>query len=555
MLNSSIIKEEGFAMDLLTIIVAILFLSLILNLLLKKINVSPIVGYIFTGIIVALFLDIIKIDQNNISHIAEFGIVFLMFTIGLEFSLTHLKQMKKEVFIFGSFQVIVSSIVFTYIAKLGFNLDIKTSIIIGAALALSSTAIVLKTLNENGDIHRPYGRNSVGILIFQDLAVIPILLMITILADASVSLETILLNTLYSAIIVGIILFVVGKYLLELFLAYVIDTKIAELFIISIILIVLSSALLAYSFGFSYSLGAFIAGMLIAETKYKYQIEADLIPFRDILLGVFFISVGMQVNFSTIIDNFFIIVGLTIMILAIKVVIIFVILNFFTHTKRALKTALTLAQVGEFSFAVFALASAHNLLENEINQIMISVVILSLLFTSLVIRHVRAFVKFFDKTVSDEIDEPVMLSAGIKDHIIVCGYSMLGQKIVKKLKTLGIKYVAVEHDRQNVKEGHNNGDIVFFGNAASKTMLNSLYIKDAIAVIIAIENDEKIRLISQTIKNIDPSIAITVKISHESQFEEFADLHIDAFVHEHELVARRLIEKATKCTLKEKVFK
>ncbi len=542
-------------MDILTIIVAILFLSLGLNLLLKKINVSPIVGYIFTGMIVALFLDIVNIDQNNMSHIAEFGIVFLMFTIGLEFSLTHLKQMKKEVFIFGTLQVVLSTLIFTYIAKLGFGLDTKTSLIIGSALALSSTAIVLKTLNENGDIHRPYGRNSVGILIFQDLAVIPILLMITILSDSTVSLETILLNTLFSAIIVGIILVVVGKYILEYFLAYVVDTKIEELFIMSIILIVLSSALLAHTFGFSYSLGAFIAGMLIAETKYKYQIEADLVPFRDILLGVFFISVGMQVNFATVVDNFFIIVGLTVAILAIKVVIIFVILNFFSHYKRALKTALTLAQVGEFSFAVFALASAHNLLENNLNQIMISVVILSLLFTSLVIRHVRTFIKFFDKNAIDIVEEPVMVSAGIKDHIIVCGYSLLGQKIVKKLKYLGINYVAIEHERQHVKQGHENGDIVFFGNAASQTMLNSLYIKDAIAVIIAIDNDEKIRLISQTIKNIDPNISITVKISHESQFKEFEDLHIDSFVHEHELVARRLIEKATRCILKEKVFK
>jgi CPA2 family monovalent cation:H+ antiporter-2 len=542
-------------MDLLTIIVAILFLSLVLNLLLKKINISPIVGYIFTGMIVALFLDIINIDQNNIAHIAEFGIVFLMFTIGLEFSVNHLKQMKKEVFVYGTLQVGITTILFTYIAHLGFSLDMKTSIVIGSALALSSTAIVLKTLNENGDIHRPYGRNSVGILIFQDLAVIPILLMITILSDTTVSLNDMLLNTLYSAIIVGIILFVSGKYIVEVFLSYVVDTKIEELFIMAILLVVLASALLAHTFGFSYSLGAFIAGMLIAETKYKYQIEADLVPFRDILLGVFFLSVGMQVNFDTVINNYLIIIGLTVAILAIKVGIIFIILNFFTHAKRALKTALTLAQVGEFSFAVLALASTSSLLDEQLNQVMISVVILSLLFTSLAIRHVRTFVKFFDKEALDIIEEPLMISAGIKDHIIVCGYSQLGQKIVKKLKALGISYVAVEHERQHVKQGKENGDIVFFGNAASQTMLNSLYIKDAIAVIIAIDNDEKIRLISQTIKNIDPSISITVKISHESQFEEFEDLHIDSFVHEHELVARRLIEKATKCTLKEKVFK
>ncbi|PIF04626.1 MAG: potassium transporter [Arcobacter sp.] len=537
-------------MDILTIIVATLFVSLILSLILKKINISPIVSYLFTGMIVAFFVDIAHLDKGHISHIAEFGIVFLMFTIGLEFSLPHLRQMKKEVFVFGSLQVILTTIIFTYIAHILFHYDMKTSLIIGSALTLSSTAIVLKTLNENGDIHRPYGRNSVGILIFQDLAVIPILLMITILADSSVSLEEMLLNTFYSAIIVGIILFVIGKYIIELFLAYVVDTKIEELFILSIILIVLSSALLAHSFGFSYSLGAFLAGMLIAETKYKYQIEADLVPFRDILLGVFFISVGMQVNFITVIDNFFTIVGLTIIILAMKVIIIFGILQFFNKKSRAIKTALALAQVGEFSFAVLALASANTLLDEQLNQIMISVVILSLLFTSLVIRHVRSFVKFFHKETHDIIEEPLMENAGIKDHIIVCGYSLLGQKIVKKLKEVGINYVAIEHERQHVKLGQEKGDIVFFGNAASKTMLNSLFIKDAIGVIIAIDNDEKIRLITQTIKNIDKNIPVTVKISHESQFNDFSDLKIDAFVHEYELVARRLIEKATKCKLK-----
>jgi len=535
-------------MDILTLIVCTLFLSLILNLVLKKFNISPIVGYIFTGMIIALFMDLIHINQEYLSHIAEFGIVFLMFTIGLEFSVNHLKQMKKEVFVFGTLQVVLTTILFSYIANTVFSLDIKTSIVIGSALALSSTAIVLKTLNENGDIHRPYGRNSVGILIFQDLAVIPILLMITILADSNVSLEEMVLNTIYSAIVVGIILFVLGKYLTEKFLAYVVDTKIEELFIISILLIVLSSALLAYSFGFSHSLGAFIAGMLIAETKYKYQIEADLVPFRDILLGIFFISVGMQVNFTTLIDNFVLIIGLTVAILSIKVIIIFVILRLFTFTKRAIKTALALAQVGEFSFAVFALASTNNLIDNDLNQIMISVVIVSLIFTSLALRHVRKFVNYFQRENTEVLRQP-MVNAGINNHIIVCGYSLLGQKIVKNLKNSDLAYVAIEHDRQHVKTGHDKGDIVFFGNAASKTMLNSLFIKNATAVIIAIDNDEKIRLISEAIKSIDSTIPITVKVSHQTQIDDFADLNISGFVNENEIVAKELIGKATQCKL------
>ena len=535
-------------MDILTMIVSTLFLSLILNLILKKFHISPIVGYIFTGMIIIIFMDFAHITHSNLEHIAEFGIVFLMFTIGLEFSVNHLKQMKKEVFVFGSLQVILTTLFFTYVAYLVFNLDMKTSIVIGSALALSSTAIVLKVLNDNGDIHRPYGRNSVGILIFQDLAVIPILLMITILADSSVSLDDMLLNTVYSAMFVGIVLYFLGKYVTAKFLAYVVDTKVEELFIASILLIVLSSALFAHTFGFSYSLGAFLAGMLIAETKYKYQIEADLVPFRDILLGIFFITVGMQVNFTLFMENFFTIIILAIAILSLKTIIIFAILRIFTFTKRAVKTALTLAQVGEFSFAVFALASANNLISNEINQIMISVVILSLLFTSLTLRYVRSFTDYFYKQSSELLKEPI-ISADIKNHIIVCGYSLLGQKIVKQLKNSQLSYVAIEHNGQHVKTGHERGDIVFFGNAASKIMLNSLYIKNATAVIIAIDNDEKIRLICESIRDIDSNIAIVVKITHQAQIDNFEDLKIHGIVNENEIVATKLIEKATRCMI------
>ncbi len=534
-------------MDILTIIVGTLFISLLLNLILKKFKISPIVGYIFTGLFISIFMDFAHINQEYIADIAEFGIVFLMFTIGLEFSVNHLKQMKKEVFVFGLLQVIITTLFFTFISFYFFSLDIKTSIIIGSALALSSTAIVLKVLNDNGDIHRPYGRNSVGILIFQDLAVIPILLMITILADSSVSLEEMLLNTLYSAVFVGIVLYLLGKYVVAKFLAYVVDTKVEELFISSILLIVLSAALFAHTFGFSYSLGAFLAGMLIAETKYKYQIEADLVPFRDLLLSIFFISIGMQVNLTSFIDNFFIIIALVSSILALKVVLIFTIVRFFTFTKRAIKTALALAQVGEFSFAVFALASANNLISDEINQIMISVVIVSLLFTSLVLRYVRRFTDYFYHE-SSEISDPVV-SADIKDHIIVCGYSLLGQKIVKKLRKSYLQYLAIEHNGQHVKTGHERGDIVFFGNASSKIMLNSLYIKNAKAVIIAIDNDEKIRLICEAIKDIDPKIKIIVKVTHQAQIDDFEDLELDGIINENEIVASKLIKKATKCKI------
>lgn len=535
-------------MDILTIIVLTLFLSLLYNLALKKFNVSPIVGYIFTGVSISYFIAQSHISEEYLSHIAEFGIVFLMFTIGLEFSVKHLIDMKKEVFVFGSLQVILSSVLFTLISHYLFALDLKTSIVIGSALALSSTAIVLKVLNDNGDIHRPYGRNSVGILIFQDIAVIPILLMIAILSDADTSISSLLLHTFLSAIFVGVVLYILGKYVLSRYLEYVVQTKVEELFIASVLFIVLASALFAHSQGFSYSLGAFLAGMLIAETKFKHQIEADLIPFRDLLLGVFFITVGMQVNLQTLYENFFLIVALAVVILSLKVVIIFVILKFFTFTKRAIKTALTLAQVGEFSFAIFALASANGLIESQLTEIMIPVVIISLLFTSLVLRYVRAFVDFFDKEPSEVLSTPIQ-SAGMSNHIIVCGYSLLGQKIVKELKDSQLPYVGIEHNAQHLKLAQEKDDNIYFGNAASKIMLNSLDIKNAVAVVIAIDNDEKIRLICENIRSIDENIRIVLKITHQAQLEEFEDLHINKIINENKLVASELVKKAISCQL------
>lgn len=536
-------------MSLLTIIVITLALSLFLNLILKKIDISPIVGYILTGAIITIGLGFINIDQHIINEIAEFGIVFLMFTIGLEFSLHHLKSMKKEVFIYGTLQVVASAAFFGFVSHNFLGIDEKSSIIIGAALALSSTAIVLKVLNENGDIHRPYGRYSLGILLFQDLAVIPILLMISFFANPSASVTQMLMNTLYSGAIVLIVMYIVGRYLLGHFFRYVVDSKSEELFISAVLLIVLASALFAHDFGFSYSLGAFFAGMMIAETKYKYQIEADLVPFRDLLLGLFFISVGLQINIQVVLDNYLLILGLTVAILLSKAIIIFVLISIFSFAKRAMKTALALAQVGEFSFAVLALAASSNLLDDFVIQILISVVVTSLIFTSLAIKHVRAFTNLFFKHSSEIMENPIT-STGFDHHVIVCGYSLLGQKIVKQLKKKGITYVAIEHDRAHVQTGIDRHDSVLFGNAASKHVLDSVGVKKCIAVIVAIDNDEKVRLICESIKSINEDIPIIVKISHQEQLEDLNDLEIKDYINENESVAKLLVSKAMKCDLK-----
>ncbi|MDH3903374.1 MAG: cation:proton antiporter, partial [Xanthomonadales bacterium] len=289
--------------NLVPIILAAVALATALNVLLRRFGMPTVVGYIITGILIGSFLDIDTRADTSLQQVAEFGIVFLMFTIGLDVSFSRLREMKKEVLAFGLSQVVGTAILLGGIAHLGFNLEIKSAIIIGSALALSSTAIVLKMLNENGQMKSDVGRSSLGILIFQDIAVVPILLMVTIFTTTDKSLAALLGQTALDAIIVLGILFVIGKYMLGHLFRIVSNTNSKEIYMGSILLTVVGSSYLAHYFGFSYSLGGFIAGMMIADTIYKYQVEADLIPFRDLLLGVFFVSVGLQIDLNVVVQN------------------------------------------------------------------------------------------------------------------------------------------------------------------------------------------------------------------------------------------------------------
>jgi CPA2 family monovalent cation:H+ antiporter-2 len=533
---------------LLLISIATILIATIANVLLKKFDIPTIIGYIFSGLVINYMFGLMSIDKNILSHIGEFGIVFLMFTIGLEFSITHLNSMKKEVFLYGSLQVIVSGLLFTSLAIFLLDIEVKTAIILGFALSLSSTAIVLKMLQEKNDTHSGYGRITLGILLFQDLAVIPILLMISIFTSNSDSISLLLLKTFASALIVFFILFIGGKIVLNRFFNWIMSSNSEEIFLVSVLFVVMSSSFIAYSFGFSYSLGAFIAGMTIAETKFKYRVEADLIPFRDILLGIFFVTIGMQIDLSTILSYGHIIILLLVVVMALKALVIFGILRIWLQKRTSLKTALALFQVGEFSLAIFALAYHNKLISDTHNQILIITVVLSMIITPFVLKNIKKIADYFSpepETLYDSI-----ASSGYKNHIIICGYGALGQQMAKHFKYLGLTYIILEHDIELVKLGKENQEPIILANAMQTQTLEAVDIKDAFAVIVAIDNVVKLRLTCEAISNIDADINTVVKVQNQSHKEIIQEYKINHIINASEEMAKILTKEVLNCEIK-----
>lgn len=527
--------------NILALILSATAIATVLNIVLKRFNIPTIIGYIITGFTIASLFHLGH-GNDSLSYIAEFGIVFLMFTIGLEFSIKHLLRMKRDVFVNGLLQVLLSGGILALSAEYFFGMERKSAIVIGYALALSSTAIVLKILNDTGTIHTVYGRKSLGILLFQDLAVIPILLMINIFLNQSSSLSSLLLQTFISAVIILGLMYVIGKYLLNRFLSLVVWADTQEIFIASVLLLVIGASFLAHSLGFSYSLGAFLAGMMMSETQYKHQIEADLIPFRDILLGLFFITVGMQIDMTLIQMHFDWIVILLVAVVSIKIGVVFAILFFQNGSRIALKTALAVAQGGEFSLAVLALASASSLIDATTAQVLIVTVVLSMVLTPFVLKNMKKIVNAITK--EPNIGDFMIHSSGIKDHIIVCGYGKLGQEIVYRLKKMNVNYLVLEHDITLVKLGQSRGEPVYFGNAAEKSILENAFVENAKAVIIAINNEKKLILLCEILQSFNTPIKIVAKASDYDEKKLLKGLNVKHIVNEGREAAKALLKEA-----------
>lgn len=495
-------------------------MAVVSGIILNKLKIPTIIGYIVTGVLTAYIFNFRVEDSADLSEIAEMGIVFLMFMIGLDFSFKKMSSIKQEVFLFGGFQIGLSILFFFFICYSLFGFNFDTSIIVASAISLSSTAIVLKHLNEINQTKTSYGIASVGILIFQDLAVIPILLMIKLLSSKNLELSDLLLTTGISAFIVVILLLLPGRFLAKIILRSSAKMRTDEIFVGTVFLIVLGSAFLSQSFGFSMTLGAFLSGMIISSTPYKYQVASVLVYFRDLLLGIFFITIGMQVDIAFLVKYFIIIIVLVFLTLLAKTLIMFLFLSFFRGTKIAMKVALSLSQIGEFSFAIFLLASQHKILNlqldggilkhifgaeffaaitpAEIHQFLTLMVIFSMIATPFILDNldkctafalklIRIPQKFSAKQTQEQQEEE-----NPKKRILICGYGLVGQKIFDFLKDYDVEVFGIDSNYERVEKGIIKGDRIIYGNITDKMIFREVEIQKVTAVILCIESPVEI---------------------------------------------------------------
>lgn len=516
-----------------------IFIATTLNIIFKRFGISHIIGYILTGVIIGYAFHFNGVDVKNLETIGEFGIVFLMFTIGLEMSLSKIKRMKDILLINGFLQVVISTILIYIIAYFIFKLSIEIALIVSLAFSLSSTAIVLPYLKSSKDIYTPYGEKSTAILIFQDLAVIPILLLISFLTNDNLSIQEVLLKTVISALIITVLMFFVGKHLITWLLKFASDSRIDEIFIGAVLSIVVGASLLAEYLGFTYSLGAFLAGVIIADTKFNIKVESDISNFKDLLLGTFFFAVGTKIDIVYFLENIHIVLGIFILVMIIKALVVYLIIRRDSDADTSIKTAIALCQIGEFSFVILTLASNKNIIDENTASFLMLVSIISIILTPFLLNKISQISALFAKDLNVDnikVDE--------ENHIIVCGFSILGRVVARDLTLKEIPFIIVSNDFRHVQFALRMGYRAYLGDLQKISVLEALKVEKSSSIVLTNTDIKNKILICDEILKFYPEANIIISYKSMDEKRLLGDLNIKKFVHIHEEVGRLLVEDA-----------
>jgi CPA2 family monovalent cation:H+ antiporter-2 len=498
-------------------------------------RLPPILGYLAVGTLIGpRAIAILGGDSAGVSHLAEFGIVFLMFVIGLEFNLPKLQSMKKLVFGLG-----LSQVVLTILAALAGNailgwafalagmrvgLEWQSAIALGSALAMSSTAIVVKLMADRLELESEHGRRVMGVLLFQDLAVVPLLVLIPALGSSPEALLGALAIALLKAIALLAVLLVGGKRVMRWWLTLVVRRKSEELFILNLLLVTLGLAWLTELAGLSLALGAFVAGMLIAETEFKHQVETDIRPFHDVLLGLFFITVGMKLDAGAVLKYWPVVLAMTVFPVLFKFGLVTALARLWGAAPgTAIRTGLYLAQAGEFGFVLLALATERNLLPAHLQSPVLASMVLSMLLTPIIFMYSNRIVMRL--SASDWLLQSVQMTTiakraiNIESHVIICGFGRSGQNLARLLELEKIPYFALDLDPDRVRQATAAGQTVSFGDAARLQSLVAAGLARASALVISYQDTPSALRILNLVRSHAPSLPVIVRTIDDADME------------------------------------
>ncbi|WP_353283135.1 monovalent cation:proton antiporter-2 (CPA2) family protein [Wolbachia endosymbiont (group A) of Pogonocherus hispidulus] len=491
-----------------------------------KMNISPVLGYFVAGAVIGSHGFNLIHSAEAMDNLAEFGVVFLLFIIGLELTFERLIAMRIHVFGFGSLQVIVTMVAIWCIA-LAFGVNTNIATVIGGGLALSSTAIVLQVLQEKGSQASQVGRLSIAVLLMQDFAVVPLIVLVPLLAGNSEhSLISSLAGSLVQAAIALVLIFITGRLLLRPLFSVIAKMESNEIFISTTLLIVLGAAFITEQFHLSLALGAFVAGLLVAETEYRHSVEHAVLPFKDLFLGLFFMTVGMSINTELLLNKLPLITLLSIILIVLKTSIIYILCRFFGFKSApAIQAGLLLSQGGEFAFILFRLADELNVLPSEIAQVLMMVTTVTMAFTPLLsgLGDWIANSLSTEKTILD--DEAVETDTqDLYNHVIVAGFGRVGYMVTKMLTAEHLSYVVVDIQSKIVKEGKSDSFPIYLGDVTRCEILKSVGIERAQALVISIKNEVTIKKVVSLVAANFPHVNIVIRLPDLSNVEVYRDL-------------------------------
>jgi CPA2 family monovalent cation:H+ antiporter-2 len=508
----------------LVLVVTLLAAAVVTVVVFRRFNMPPILGYLIVGVAIGPHALGLIPDSEATRYLAEFGVVFLMFSIGLEFSLPQLNAMRHIVLGFGSSQVLVTMLVVIAIS-LAIGQTWQTGVILGGVIAMSSTAIITKALVDSTQLHSQHGRQIMGVALFQDIAVVPLLVLVPALALSGGELAMEIGAALLKAIAALTVILLVGQRIMRPLFGLIAAQKSSELFVLAVLLVTLGLALATELAGLSLALGAFLAGMLISETEYRYQVGDYIKPFRDVLLGLFFVTIGMLLNLSLVADRWVVVLLVLITLVTLKFFIITGLGLLFKNDRGvALRCALALAPAGEFGFVLLSLAGKINAMPNATLQVVLAAMLISMLIAPILLANSEKIVM---RLVASEwemravqLQQLAIRAMAQRGHVIICGYGRSGQSLARFMEQEKIPVIALDGDPLRVKQAAAAGDSVMFGDATRKEVITAAGLARASAVVVSFADTHAAMTILAHARELRPDVPVIVRTTDDTDVDK-----------------------------------